>query len=139
MEILSLIVSVALSIGVPPRLAQELAIQESNLVVDVVGVTGDLGLFQLNPSSLGFFMTTFWNKQDTFDVFDPWHNAYVGLSYLKWLKDKYKFNWWQALVAYNCGPNRVLMGDVPDSSLNFANAIMERASIGYDRFKGELK
>ena len=141
--LLTLIANIAISIGVPPRLAQELAIHESKLVVDCVGVTGDLGIMQLNPKYIPFFLDKFWSKEyPEFDVFDARHNVYIGLSYLKWLHDHYKVNWWQAIIGYNCGPQRAFVEvNAPNSSVDMASNIITASNYrnGYEVWKPALQ
>ena len=130
---LILVAEIALQVGVPPRLAQELAMYESGLDPECVGITGDLGIMQLNPAYLSWFKGKFWHQGVPFNWKEPRHNIYVGLRYLKWIHDEYEFNWWTSLVAYNCGPDRVAAKYPPDESIEFANKIIARATVPYTR------
>lgn len=132
---LALIALIAVQLGVDARLAQELAIHENpKLIPEKIGYTGDLGIFQLNPEYLDFFIGKYWDGQkkdvirvlgkfEKFDWKNPRHNSFVGISILRDLIQDEKLNVWQALIAYNCGRARVLRGDPPERSIIHANSI----------------
>ena len=132
---LVLIACIAVQLGVDARLAQELAIHEnSRLDPNKVGVSGDLGLFQLNPEYLDYFIEVHWTggkqevirvlgKYEKFNWKDPKHNTFMGVCILRDLMEDPRLNVWQALIAYNCGKARVLTGLIPEASLDQANAI----------------
>ena len=114
----------ALEVGVDKNLAVSVAITE-NPALDpaVIGVTGDLGIMQLNPNYLDHFIACYWDKSGVFDWSNPEHNIYVGLRHLRYLIDIPVFNVWQAVIAYNCGEFPVRNGRPPDASIDYANAV----------------
>ena len=93
------------------------------LEADRIGITGDLGIMQLNPNYLDYFVGKYWNKPDGFDWKKAEHNIYVGLRHLKYLLSIPDFNEWQAIMAYNCGEYAVRSGTPPPSSIEYANAV----------------
>lgn len=135
---LVLIACIAVQLGVDARLVQELAIHEnSRLDPNKVGLTGDLGLFQINPEYLDYFIEQYWSgdkqevirvlgKYEKFNWRDPRHNTYMGVRILRSLMEDPRLNTWQALIAYNCGKARVLSGLIPQTSLDSANKIFTK-------------
>jgi len=123
-KIIALIMVIALEVGVDKNLAVSVAITE-NPALDpaTVGVTGDLGIMQLNPDYLDHFVSCYWDKPGIFDWSNPEHNIYVGLRHLRYLIDIPAFNVWQAVIAYNCGEYAVLSGAPPNKSIDYANAV----------------
>ncbi|MDR1902052.1 MAG: lytic transglycosylase domain-containing protein [Treponema sp.] len=124
---IALILSIALEIGIDGRLAVEIARKENHgLIADKVGISGDLGVMQLNPRYLDYFIKHYWDKRDVFNWKNPEHNIYVGLRHLKYLLSIPDFNEWQAIMAYNCGEAAVSSGAPPSSSIDYANEIYTR-------------
>lgn len=84
--------------GVNPNVSVAVAMVESNLNPNAIGITKDLGIFQLNPSSFPQFT----KKQ----LLNPKTNIMVGIKYLAKLQKecnhKGELEW---LVCYNLGPN----------------------------------
>lgn len=132
---LALIAAIALQLGVSPRLAQEVALHENRRLDPLaIGVTGDLGLFQINPAWLSHFVELHWNNNEhevvavlgdyaPFDWRKPEHNAFMGICILRSLLSDKSINTWQALIAYNCGLSRVKARDIPPKSLDYATSI----------------
>jgi soluble lytic murein transglycosylase-like protein len=117
-EIVALIMAIALEAGVDGRLAVEIAAKENCCFEQgKIGITGDLGIMQLNPAYLGWFVKTYWDKEGVFDWKAPEHNIYVALRHLKYLLSITGFNEWQAIMAYNCGVEKVRSGHPPDASI----------------------
>jgi len=85
----------ALANGVPPALFARLITRESNWDPDVVGVTGDVGIAQLNP--------TFHPRAV---AEDPQKALPYAARYLKRLFDRFG-TWEQAVAAYNWGPSNL--------------------------------
>lgn len=94
--IIQLIQSYALQYGVDPQLAISVAKVESNLNPTVIGITGDVGVFQLNPHSFPEYTV----KQ----LKDPTINIRLGIQYLAKVKKECThqrgITW---LVCYNYG------------------------------------
>jgi soluble lytic murein transglycosylase-like protein len=127
---IALILAIALEVGVDGRLAVEIAIKENHgLVADKIGITGDLGIMQLNPYYLDWFVSEYWDKSGAFEWKNPEHNIYVGLRHLKYLFSIPDFNEWQAIMSYNCGEGAVRSGRPPGVSIDYANSV-------YTRWKG---
>ena len=122
--IISLILAIALEVGIDGNLAVSLALNENpKLDPLVVGVTGDLGIMQLNPQYVDHFVDWYWDKPEAFDWRIPEHNIYVGLRHFKYLLSIPSFNIWQAVIAYNCGEVPVLNGSPPYMSIEYANNV----------------
>ena len=123
-RIIAFILAIALEVGVDKNLAVSVAITENpELDPETIGVTGDLGIMQLNPTYLDHFIACYWDKPGNFDWRDPEHNIYVGLRHLKYLMSIPSFNTWQAVIAYNCGEYAVLSGAPPNASIDYANTV----------------
>ena len=73
---------------------------------NIRGVSGDIGIFQLNPVYISYFEKKFWNGEKKFNPWNPYHNIEVGLKYLKWLYIHFN-SWEKAIMAYNIGPRAV--------------------------------
>jgi hypothetical protein len=93
-----MIANAAKANGVPPALALQVAIQESSLNPKAQGKAGEIGLFQLMPSTAVALGVT--------DPMDPAQNAAGGTAYLAQLYAKYG-SWSTALIAYNWGEGNV--------------------------------
>jgi soluble lytic murein transglycosylase-like protein len=123
-EMIALILAIALEVGVDGRLAVLIAKAENPaLEANRIGVTGDLGIMQLNPKYIDYFVEKYWDKPGTFDWRNPEHNIYIGLRHFKYLMAVPEFNTWQAIMAYNCGEYAVRSGAPPASSIEYANAV----------------
>jgi soluble lytic murein transglycosylase-like protein len=121
---IALIMSIALEVGVPGTLAIEVVKAENaGFIADYVGITGDLGIMQLNPRYIDYFVERYWDKPGEFCWHNPEHNIYIGLRHLKYLLSIPDFNAWQAIMAYNCGEQAVRGGAPPPSSIDYANAV----------------
>ncbi len=120
---IALIMSIALEVGVPGTLAVEVAKAENaGFAADYVGITGDLGIMQLNPRYIDYFVEQYWDKPGEFCWYNPEHNIYVGLRHLKYLLSIPGWNTWMSLIAYNAGEGAVRSGKPPNSS-EYANAV----------------
>jgi hypothetical protein len=118
-NLIVLIVSIAIEVGVPQHLMVALALTE-NPRLDTLAInnnkdgTKDLGLMQLNNS---------WFKGDWKD---PATNVRAAAIHVKTLRDYYKLSWYDVAVAYNCGIKRVLDGAVPVVSYDYGADVMWR-------------
>jgi hypothetical protein len=121
---IALILAIALEVGVDGRLAVLIAGAENpDLIANKIGVTGDLGIMQLNPKYIDYFVDKYWDRPGVFDWRNPEHNTYIGLRHLKYLMAVPEFNAWQSIMAYNCGEYAVRSGAPPNSSIEYANAV----------------
>jgi soluble lytic murein transglycosylase-like protein len=121
---IALILAIALEVGIDGSLAVSVAVTENAAFEsDKIGATGDLGVMQLNPGYIGYFIEQYWDKPGVFEWKNPEHNIYVGLRHLKRLLSIAEFNEWQAIMAYNCGEQAVRSGAPPESSIEYANAV----------------
>lgn len=89
------------------RLLAEQAYQESRLDPLAIGVSNEVGLMQILPST----WTEWAPKAGVSDPFDPYSNVLVAATYLVFLRDYfgslgYTEEYWM-LVAYNWGPNNL--------------------------------
>lgn len=122
----AIIISIALEVGVSPGLALSVvSVENPKRNPSLVGSSGDLGIMQLNPRYLSWFIYKYWDRNTLFDWQNPEHNIRVGLLHLKYLLSVHGWNTWQALIAYNCGEERLLTGRPPDVSIDYANKVFE--------------
>ncbi|GHV78589.1 hypothetical protein AGMMS49944_03800 [Spirochaetia bacterium] len=122
--IITLVLSLALEIGVDGNLAVQLVLAENSYMEpDRVGVTGDLGIMQLNPDYLDYFVDRYWDKDWEFNWRAPYDNIYVGLKHLKYLLSIPQFNEWQSILAYNAGEGNVIRGTPKSESVEYANRV----------------
>ncbi|MDR1929378.1 MAG: lytic transglycosylase domain-containing protein [Treponema sp.] len=123
-RIIAMILSIAIDVGVDGGLGVLIARRENrNLIPAKVGCTGDLGIMQLNPRYLDYFVSRYWDKDWEFDWKRPYDNIYVGLKHLKYLQSISHFTEWQSILAYNAGEGAVRRGTVKDASIEYANAV----------------
>lgn len=96
LAIIKLIQITALHYGMDPQVAVSVAAVESKFDPTVISMTGDLGVFQLNPRSFPEY-----SKEQ---LLDPKLNIKLGIRYLvevrKYCKHREGINW---LVCYNYG------------------------------------
>ena len=85
--------------------------------------TFDYGLFGLNSDSLVWFKIHY-HLPSTWRWYNVLDNTYVGVRYLADLRAEFG-NWYQALVAYNCGSDKVRRGKEPEASKVYAANILE--------------
>jgi len=115
-DLIELLRTSAVKYEIPPELLINLAIAESNLDPDAVGVTGDIGIMQLNPK-----------YHPTGQATDPVWAIDYGAKYLKSLY-KQTGSWENALIAYNWGiGNFQKYGaeSAPESTKNYVKKILE--------------
>lgn len=93
-----MIANAATAAGVPAALAVQVAQQESGFNPSAMGSKGELGLFQLMPSTAAQYGVT--------DPMDPAQNTQGALAYLSDLYSEFG-SWAAALTAYNWGPGNV--------------------------------
>lgn len=95
--IIKLVTLYAIQNGIDPKIALSVVAVESGFNPNVIGVTGDVGLFQLNPKSFPGYSI----KQ----LKDPTLNIELGIKYLAKMKKECKYkdnNEW--LICWNYGP-----------------------------------
>jgi hypothetical protein len=83
------------------------------------GAKGELGLFQLMPSTAALY-----GVRDPNQLFNPQVNRSVAKQYLGDLLKHYNGNMQLALAAYNAGPGRVDKGLIPTSTHGYVQRIM---------------
>lgn len=88
--------------GVPYWLAHSLVRVESDFNSSAVSHAGAIGLSQVMPDTGRWFCGL-----EPQDLYKPLPNLQCGLSYLRYLYDKFD-SWGRALIAYNRGPSRTL-------------------------------
>lgn len=95
--IIKMITFYSLQYGIDPKISLAVVAVESGFNANIIGVTNDVGLFQLNPKSFPQFT----KKQ----LLDPKTNIMIGIKYLAKVKKECKHkdnNDW--LVCWNYGP-----------------------------------
>lgn len=113
----------ALLIGVPSDIAIALAQRESSLNHNVIGSSGEVGLFQILPTTAAELGINPYNLNE---------NIQGGLTYLKQQYDRFG-SWDLALAAYNAGPTKVASGNIPQSTQSYVQDIL-----GYPIFQSSL-
>jgi len=120
--IMALILAIAAEVGVPPRFALAIALEENKtlnpMAVSPVNDNGtvDLGVMQLNS---GYYGRINWR--------DPETNIRAGCLHIKSLMEKPELNtYWAVAAAYNCGHIRYLSNKIPPRSLDYADRVMAR-------------
>lgn len=119
-NIVNEIVSQANSQGVPSSIALAVANQESGFNPNAVGSSGEIGVFQLLPSSF-----------PGQNISDVGTNIQLGIQYLGQLYQQFG-DWASALMAYNLGPTRYANtvangGAIPQSVQNYAASVLSNA------------
>lgn len=105
--------------GIPSSLFASLINTESGYNPAAISSAGAIGLTQLLPgtaSDLGV------------NPYNPQQNLLGGANYLSQQFNTFG-NWTQALEAYNAGPSNVQSGNVPQSSVQYANTILQNAGM----------
>lgn len=97
-DISALILSTAAAYGVDPRLALEVAMQESGLNESAVSPAGAIGVFQLMPATAADLGV---------DPTDTTANIQGGVHYLAMMLSRYNGNVAEALGAYDWGPGNM--------------------------------
>jgi hypothetical protein len=102
--------TVAIELGLAPRLALSMAKVESGYDPRAVSPKGAIGVLQLIP----FFVCQEYEVSPEM-LFDPEVNIRIGLSYMKSLLDRFDENLDLSLAAYNAGARRVVEAgyDIP--------------------------
>lgn len=83
-----------------PALVKAVIHAESRFDPSAVSPKGAVGLMQLDPITV--------RELGISDPFNPRHNIYCGVRYLRELLDTFEGDKHLALAAYNAGPNQVL-------------------------------
>lgn len=115
MTIQDQIVASANSYGVDPALALAVAKQESGFRQSAIGTSGEVGVFQLMPTTAANLGV---------NPYDLGSNIDGGVKLLKQNLDAYGGDPVSALVAYNAGPKAVDSGLVPSSTQDYVNKIV---------------
>jgi hypothetical protein len=95
--------TVAMELGLAPRLALSMAKVESGYDHKAVSPKGAIGVLQLLPQ---YVCREYDVTPDM--LFDPDVNIRIGLAYMKWLLTRFHENLDLSLAAYNAGPRRVV-------------------------------
>jgi soluble lytic murein transglycosylase-like protein len=95
--------TVAMELGLSPRLALSMAKVESGYDHRAVSPKGAIGVLQLLPR---YVCQEYDVTPDM--LFDPEVNIRIGLEYMKWLLMRFDENLDLSLAAYNAGPRRVV-------------------------------
>jgi len=117
MDLVAAISQTAQRYGVDPALALAVAQKESSLDPSARGAAGEVGLYQLLPSTAHDLGVNPWDVAE---------NIEGGIRYLRALLDRFR-DVRLALMAYNAGPSRVQSGAVPASSVRYASDVLELA------------
>jgi len=81
---------------------------ESRFRIKAVSPVGALGLMQIMPATAAFVMRDWDTKLSERALFDPFINISIGVSYLAWLRDRYRdVSPYYLVAAYNAGPAKI--------------------------------
>lgn len=127
-----IVIDTAQRLGVDPRLALEMAVQESGLSHGRRGAAGEIGVMQLMPATAAELGV------NPYDLAD---NIRGGVLYLRQQLARFGGDYAKALAAYNCGPGCVgkaisqygldWLGGVPTSTQRHVAAILDRVGTAY--------
>lgn len=118
MTIQEQIVATANLYGVPPEIALSIARAESDFNQAAMGSKGEIGIFQLMPSTAAELGVNASVLED---------NITGGITYLKQMFDKFG-DWGKAVAAYNAGPRNVSKGKIPSSTQEYVSKVFSGAS-----------
>jgi soluble lytic murein transglycosylase-like protein len=112
---------------VEPCLVKAMIKVESDFDQRAVSQKGAMGLMQLMPQTA--------QDMDVKDPFNPTENIQGGTRYLSLLLDRFKYNLWLTLAAYNAGPEKVeAYGGIPP--IEETQAYVRRVLSVYKLYKG---
>jgi soluble lytic murein transglycosylase-like protein len=100
--------------GVPPEVALAVANRESGFNQGAMGAKGEIGVYQLMPSTA---------REVGVNASDLGDNITGGIAYLKQQFDKFG-DWGKALAAYNAGASMVSKGKIPQSTKDYVSSIV---------------
>src|SRR5579859_4945990 len=115
MTIQDQIIASANNYGIDPALALAVAKQESGFRQSAVGTSGEVGVFQIMPTTAAALRI---------NPLDLSSNIDGGVKLLKQNLDAYGGDPVAALVAYNAGPKAVDSGNIPPSTQDYVNSIV---------------
>lgn len=115
MSIQDQITAAANSYGVDPALALAVANKESGFRQSAIGTSGEVGVFQLMPTTAANLGV---------NPYDLSSNIDGGVKLLKQNLDMYGGDPVSALAAYNAGPGAVNSGNIPSSTQDYVNSIV---------------
>ena len=132
--VMSLILSIAISMGVPEYFVLSIAIEENStlnpLAVSKQNNDGsyDYGVLQLNGRYLGSFIEEFWDKSWKFEWYKPFDNIYLGCRIIKSLMGRPDITtFYGVAISYNAGCKWLINGSVPPaSSIEYAQKVLKR-------------
>lgn len=94
-----------------------------------------VGLLQLNSRYFDYFEERFytWGPIDgSFDPYNIYHNVQVACAYIAHLYEQFKGDWMSVFMAYNAGPTRVIQGNVPNMTHDYASFVVTGSTdMGY--------
>ncbi len=111
--------STALKYGVDPAIALAVAQQESGFNQGARGAAGEVGMFQLLPSTASDLGVNPYNESE---------NIEGGISYLAQLYRQFG-DWTKALAAYNGGQGNMARGTTPPQSWQYAQEVLGTAQV----------
>ncbi len=113
--------------GLDPMLVLALIDVESEFQQQATSVVGARGLMQLRPTTLSWVAQREGVKLSRAELeADPALNVRLGVRYLKYLKEMFRGRLDFALMAYNCGPNKLIgaiKGKNTDPWQNYVRAV----------------
>lgn len=96
-DIYHVISTLAMLYGLDPSLAVAVARVESELNAEALGAHGEVGLYQIKPSTA---------KLSSTELRRPWVNGSAAMEYMSHLRTRCTMTDLHFLVCYNAGPTR---------------------------------
>ncbi len=115
--------------NVPEWIVYGIISVESRWKVSVVNKNSngsyDVGLGQLNSNYLDYYIEKFWNEPVDFNPENGYHNMYIVIRQLDWLKGLHT-SWEDVIKAYHIGNTALKNGDKPNTAeLYFQKVLKE--------------
>lgn len=116
----------SLTEGIPLKIVSRVPKYESNWDNDCEyhnwNGSIDRGIIQINSQYESWYLKMWWKKDYAFDVWNPYHNLYLGFQEIKWCYSILK-DWEKSVMAYNCGIGNVRINNIPDITIRYVNRI----------------
>lgn len=114
-----LIMGVSASVGIPWRMEEAVAANESDFYKYTVGKRGELGTMQIDTKKNRL------TKEELKNIFDERTNLTIGARILKANLEEFHGDVRKAIMAYNAGDERVIRGNVYRATRKYLERAIE--------------